>query len=58
VVLGVYIGMSSRKYPGWCGRIYDRACYEYRGKFADLFSTGFVLLELLFKRSCILRFRR
>ena len=31
---------------------------EYRGKFAHLFGTGFMLFELLFQRSCILRFRR
>ena len=35
-VQGVYIGTSSWKYPGWCGTIYDRTRYEYRGKFADL----------------------
>ena len=33
-VQGVYIGTSSWKYPGWCGMLYDRARYEYRGKFA------------------------
>ena len=33
-VQGVYIGTSSWKYPGWFGTIYDRARYEYRGKFA------------------------
>ena len=32
---GVYIGTSSWKYPGWCGMIYDRARYEYRGEFAE-----------------------
>jgi hypothetical protein len=40
---GVYIGTSSWKYPGWCGMIYDRARYEYRGKFA----------ETRFKRDCL-----
>lgn len=55
---GVYVGTSSWKYPGWCGMLYDRARYEYRGRFADLFGTGFMLFELLFQRSCILRFRR
>jgi hypothetical protein len=34
-VQGVYIGTSSWKYPGWCGMLYDRARYEYRGKFAE-----------------------
>ena len=38
--------------------LHDRARYEYRGKFADLFATGFMLLDLLFQWSCILRFRR
>jgi uncharacterized protein YecE (DUF72 family) len=41
--LGVYVGTSSWKYPGWCGTIYDRARYEYRGKFA----------ETRFKRGCL-----
>ena len=39
----VYIGTSSWKYPGWCGMLYDRARYEYRGKFA----------ESIFKRDCL-----
>ena len=42
-VQGVYIGTSSWKYPGWCGMLYDRARYEYRGKFA----------ETRFKRDCL-----
>lgn len=33
-VQGVFIGTSSWKYPGWFGTVYDRARYEYRGKFA------------------------
>ncbi len=40
---GVYVGTSSWKYPGWCGQIYDRSRYEYRGKFA----------ESRFKRDCL-----
>jgi uncharacterized protein YecE (DUF72 family) len=40
---GVCIGTSSWKYPGWCGTLYDRARYEYRGKFA----------ETRFKRNCL-----
>jgi uncharacterized protein YecE (DUF72 family) len=39
----VFIGTSSWKYPGWLGTIYDRARYEYRGKFA----------ETRFKRECL-----
>ncbi len=42
-VQGVYIGTSSWKYPGWCGALYDRARYEWRGKFA----------ESRFNRDCI-----
>ena len=32
---GVFIGTSSWKYQGWVGQIYNRARYEYRGKFAQ-----------------------
>ncbi len=42
-VQGVYVGTSSWKYTGWCGTIYDRVRYEYRGKFA----------ETRFKRDCL-----
>lgn len=42
-VQGVFIGTSSWKYPGWCGVLYDRARYEWRGKFA----------ESRFNRECI-----
>jgi hypothetical protein len=40
---GVFVGASSWKYPGWCGFIYDRDRYEYRGKFA----------ETRFQRDCL-----
>jgi uncharacterized protein YecE (DUF72 family) len=40
---GVLIGTSSWKYPGWCGTLYDRQRYEWRGKFA----------ESRFNRNCI-----
>ena len=40
---GVHVGTSSWKYPGWCGTLYDRSRYEYRGKFA----------ETRFKRECL-----
>lgn len=43
---GVYIGTSSWKYPGWCGMLYDRSRYEYRGKFA----------ETRFKRDCLAQY--
>lgn len=32
---GVFIGTSSWKYPGWCGTLYERERYEWRGKFAE-----------------------
>jgi uncharacterized protein YecE (DUF72 family) len=31
----IFIGTSSWKYQGWLGTVYDRARYEYRGKFAQ-----------------------
>lgn len=40
---GVFIGTSSWKYPGWCGRLYDQQRYVYRGKFA----------ETRFERNCL-----
>jgi uncharacterized protein YecE (DUF72 family) len=40
---GVFVGTSSWKYEGWCGLLYDRVRYEYRGKFA----------ETRFKRDCL-----
>ncbi len=42
-IQGVLVGTSSWKYPGWCGTLYDRARYEWRGKFA----------ETRFKRDCL-----
>jgi uncharacterized protein YecE (DUF72 family) len=42
-IQGVYIGTSSWKYPGWCGMLYDKSRYEWRGKFA----------ETRFKRECL-----
>jgi len=33
-VMGIFIGTSSWKYPGWRGMLYDEARYVYRGKFA------------------------
>jgi hypothetical protein len=46
-VQGVYIGTSSWKYPGWFGMLYDRACHEYRGKFA----------MARFNRECLTEYR-
>ena len=33
----VYIGTSSWKYPGWCGRLYDRDRYTWRNRFSGYF---------------------
>lgn len=40
---GVFLGTSSWKYPGWCGRLYDPARYEWRGRFS----------EARFERNCL-----
>jgi uncharacterized protein YecE (DUF72 family) len=32
---GVCIGTASCKYPGWCGMLYNRVCYECRGQVRD-----------------------
>jgi uncharacterized protein YecE (DUF72 family) len=32
---GVFVGTSSWKYPGWFETLYDRARYEFRGRFAQ-----------------------
>ncbi len=33
--LGIYLGTSSWKYPGWCGSLYDDSRYLYRGRFSE-----------------------
>lgn len=33
--LGIYLGTSSWKYPGWCGSLYEEARYVFRGKFSE-----------------------
>lgn len=30
--MGVFVGTSSWKYPGWCGQLYDASRYQWRGK--------------------------
>src|SRR5258708_1929246 len=52
---GVYVGTSSWKYPGWFGMLYDRARYEYRGKFAMTRFNRESLAEYaeVFKTVCI-----
>ena len=54
-VQGVYIGTSSWKYPGWFGTVYDRARYEYRGKFALTRFNRECLAEYaeIFKTVCV-----
>ncbi len=52
---GVFIGTSSWKYPGWCGQIYDRERYVYRGKFAESRFERDCLTEYaeVFKTVCV-----
>ncbi len=54
-VQGVYVGTSSWKYPGWCGTLYDRARYEWRGKFAEARFNRDCLAEYaeVFKTVCV-----
>ncbi len=54
-VQGLYIGTSSWKYPGWCGMLYHRARYEWRGKFAETRSKRDCLAEYaeVFKTVCV-----
>src|SRR5690349_10107209 len=54
-VEGVFIGTSSWKYPGWFGTLYDRARYEYRGRFAHSRFNRNCLAEYaeVFKTVCV-----
>src|SRR6266704_3920041 len=54
-VQGVYVGTSSWKYPGWLGTLYDRARYEWRGKFAETRCKRECLAEYaeVFKTVCV-----
>ncbi len=54
-VQGVFVGTSSWKYPGWCGTIYDRARYEWRGRFAQARFNRGCLAEYaeVFKTVCV-----
>jgi hypothetical protein len=38
--------------------LHDRSSYQRLGKLAELFATGFMLLDLFFQWTRILRFRR
>jgi uncharacterized protein YecE (DUF72 family) len=52
---GVYVGTSSWKYPGWCGALYDRSRYEFRGRFAQSrFNRGCIgEYAQVFKTVCV-----
>lgn len=52
---GVFVGTSSWKYPGWFGTLYDRARYEYRGRFAQSRFNRYCLSEYsqVFKTVCV-----
>jgi uncharacterized protein YecE (DUF72 family) len=52
---GVYIGTSSWKYAGWCGALYGRERYEWRGKFAESRFNRDCLVEYaeVFKTVCV-----
>jgi uncharacterized protein YecE (DUF72 family) len=54
-VQGVFVGTSSWKYPGWFGMLYDRARYEYRGKFVQARFNHDCLAEYaeVFKTVCV-----
>lgn len=54
-VQGVFVGTSSWKYPGWCGVLYDRARYEWRGKFAESRFNKHCISEYaeVFKTVCV-----
>jgi len=51
----IFIGTSSWKYPGWLGTLYDRARYEWRGKFAETRFNRDCLAEYgeVFKTVCV-----
>ncbi len=52
---GVLIGTSSWKYPGWLGRLYTAARYEFRGKVANTRFERDCLAEYaeVFKTVCV-----
>ena len=52
---GVFVGTSSWKYEGWLGMLYDRAHYEFRGRFAKSRFERNCLTEYaeVFKTVCV-----
>lgn len=51
----IFVGTSSWKYSEWCGQIYDRERYVYRGKFAESRFERDCLAEYaeVFKTVCV-----
>ncbi len=51
----IFIGTSSWKYSAWCGQIYDRERYVYRGKFSEARFERDCLTEYaqVFKTVCV-----
>jgi uncharacterized protein YecE (DUF72 family) len=54
-IQGVFIGTSSWRYPGWFRSLYDRARYEYRGRFSQTRFNRECLAEYaeVFKTVCV-----
>ncbi len=54
-IQGVYVGTSSWKYPGWCGMLYDRARYEWHGKYSESRFNRYCIAEYaqVFKTVCV-----
>jgi len=52
---GVFVGTSSWKYPGWLGRLYEPARYEWRGRFSSARFARNCLREYaeVFKTVCV-----
>ncbi|MDB6055463.1 MAG: hypothetical protein JWN25_2986, partial [Verrucomicrobiales bacterium] len=52
---GLFIGTSSWKYTGWCGKLYDEARYVWRGKLAESRFNKNCLKEYaeVFKTVCV-----
>ena len=52
---GVFVGTSSWKYPGWCGQLYERDRYIWRGRWSDARFERDCLSEYgqVFKSVCV-----
>ena len=53
--LGVFIGTSSWKYPGWLGQLYDQSRYVWHGRFSESRLERLCLTEYaeVFKTVCV-----